>query len=122
MPGTVVQHRWSDVASEAVAQGVERRYITGDRVTIAQFHLKKGSVVPRHSHESEQVTQVVTGALKFMFDGETFVVRGGDALQIPSWAPHEVEVLEDTYVIDVFSPVRQDWLDKTDTYFTRSRA
>jgi quercetin dioxygenase-like cupin family protein len=47
------------------------------------------------------------------------VVKAGEVMQIPADAAHQVEVLEDTLVVDVFSPVRQDWIDKTDTYFKR---
>lgn len=96
---------------------VFRRYVTGDRVTVARFDLKRGGIVPRHSHDNEQVTCVMSGALKFRFDGTEIVARAGDVVQIPSWAEHEVEILEDTIAIDVFSPVRQDWIDKTDRYF-----
>jgi len=72
-----------------------------------------------HAHENEQVSFVLDGALKFKIDGREIIVRGGEVLQIPGTVPHEVEVLEDTLVVDVFSPVRQDWIDKTDTYFRR---
>lgn len=110
-------HRWSDIPEEQMTGSVLRRYVTGDRVTVARFDLKRGGIVPRHSHDNEQVTCVLSGALKFRFDGKEIVARGGDVVQIPSWAEHEVEILEDTIAIDVFSPVRQDWIDKTDKYF-----
>ena len=119
MPTTVTQQHWADIPSESVAAGIQRKYITGDRVTVAQFELKRGGIVPRHAHESEQVTQVLKGALKFAIDGREIILREGDVLQIPSWMEHEVEVLEDAFVIDVFSPARQDWIDKTDDYFRR---
>lgn len=60
---------------------------------------------------------MVSGALKFHVNGEETIVRSGEAIQIPSWAEHGVDALEDTLVIDTFAPVRQDWLDGTDTYF-----
>jgi quercetin dioxygenase-like cupin family protein len=116
---TLIHQRWVDIPSEPVAAGIERRYLTGDRVTVAQFELKLGGIVPRHSHESEQITQVLRGVLKFAIDGREIIVREGDVLQIPSWMEHEVEVLEDAFVIDVFSPVRQDWIDRADDYFRR---
>ena len=118
-PTTVVHHRWSDVAAEQITPAISRRFITGDRVTIARFELKRGGVVPMHSHENEQVTFVLTGALKFKIENREVVVRGGEVLQIPGAVPHEVEVVEDALVVDVFSPVRQDWIDKTDSYFGR---
>jgi quercetin dioxygenase-like cupin family protein len=112
-------HRFDDLLSQQVAPGVSRRYLTAERTTIARFHLSRGAVVPAHSHEHEQVSYVVSGALRFVVGGEEMLVRAGEALQIPSWAEHRVEVLEDTEVIDVFSPIRQDWIDGTDTYFRK---
>ena len=118
---TVVQHRWSDIAPEQINAEVLRQYITADRVTIARFELKGGGVVPRHAHENEQVSIVLSGALLFRIDGREITVRGGEVMQIPGSVAHEVEVLEDALVIDVFSPIRQDWIDKTDNYFGRTR-
>ena len=119
MAATLSHQRWVDIPSEPVTAGIKRRYLTGDRVTVAQFELKRGGIVLRHSHESEQITQVLRGVLKFAIDGREIIVREGDVLQIPSWMEHEVEVLENAFVIDVFSPVRQDWIDRTDDYFRR---
>ena len=116
---TALHHRWSDVAGEQINPSILRRFITADRVTIGRFELKSGGVVPLHAHENEQVSVVISGALKFRIDDREIVVRGGEVMQIPGNVAHEVEVLEDTLVVDVFSPVRQDWIDKTDTYFQR---
>jgi quercetin dioxygenase-like cupin family protein len=118
---TVEHHRWSDIAPEQINANISRQYITGDRVTIARFELKRGGIVPRHAHENEQVSLVLSGALLFKIDGRDIKVSGGEALQIPGNVAHQVEVLEDTLVVDVFSPIRQDWLDKTDDYFGRAR-
>jgi quercetin dioxygenase-like cupin family protein len=104
-----------------LAPGVRRRFLTAARMTIARFSLARGAVVPQHSHDHEQVSYVVSGALKFRVAGDEIVVRGGEALQIPSWAEHGVEAIEDTEVIDVFAPLRQDWVDGTDTYFAKAR-
>jgi quercetin dioxygenase-like cupin family protein len=119
MHATAVRHRWSDIPSEQINPSTARQYVTGDRVTVARFDLKRGGVVPRHSHENEQVSHVLSGALKFKINGQEVIVGAGELLQIPGGLEHEVEVVEDTIVIDVFSPVRQDWIDKTDTYFRR---
>lgn len=115
----VRRHRWSEMPVESIAPAIERKFITADRVTLAHFQLKAGGVVPQHAHENEQLSFVVTGALKFVMDGETIVASGGDVVQIPSGVAHAVEVLEDSFVIDVFAPVRQDWIDRTDSYFRR---
>jgi unsaturated pyranuronate lyase len=120
MVGEVKHYRWSDVPAEQMNDATLRRYISSDRVTIARFELKRGGVVPRHSHENEQVSYIVSGALRFRFDGKEVIVGGGEVVQIPSWVEHEVDILEDTIAIDVFSPVRQDWIDKTDSYFKQA--
>jgi quercetin dioxygenase-like cupin family protein len=112
-------HRWIDLSAQALTESVQRRYFTADRVTVARFELKKGGVVPRHAHENEQVSCVLAGALRFTFDDREVVVGSGEVMQIPGGIAHEVAVLEDTLVLDIFSPVRQDWIDGTDTYFTR---
>ena len=115
----MTHHRWTDVANEPINDTIARRFITGDSVTIGRFELKKGGVVPTHAHVNEQISMVMSGALLFLIDGRETVVKAGELMQIPANVPHEVEVLEDAVAIDVFSPVRQDWIDKTDTYFKR---
>jgi quercetin dioxygenase-like cupin family protein len=113
-------YRWADLTEERMNASTRRRYVTADRVTVARFELARGGVVPKHAHENEQVTCVISGALKFRFADREVVARAGDVVQIPSWAEHEVEIVEDTVAIDVFSPVRQDWIDKTDDYFRKA--
>ena len=118
---TVSHHRWSDVTAEHINSSITRRYLMGDRITVAQLELKRGGVVGTHAHENEQVSMVISGALKFIIDGREIILRGGEVLVIPGTVPHGVEALEDTLVVDVFSPIRQDWIDKTDDYFGRTR-
>jgi quercetin dioxygenase-like cupin family protein len=115
--GTVCQFRWADLPEEAVTNALTRQVITGERVMAAHIRLKKGCVVPEHSHEAEQLSYTFSGALKFVIAGETHVVRAGDVLIIPPWVKHEAIALEDTYEMDVFSPIRRDWLERTDSYF-----
>ncbi|MBM4186021.1 MAG: cupin domain-containing protein [Gemmatimonadetes bacterium] len=109
--------RWDDLPWEMVTDMLSRRIVTGEKVMAAHIHLKKGCVVPRHSHEAEQFSYTFSGALKFVIAGETFVARPGQLLIIPAWEPHEAVALEDTHEMDVFSPIRYDWLSKTDSYF-----
>jgi len=116
---TVVHHRWSDIPSEPINDSIVRQFITGERVTVARFEMRRGGIVPRHAHENEQVSYIVAGALNFRFDDRDILVRGGEVMQISPNVPHAVEVVEDCVAIDVFSPIRQDWIDKTDTYFKR---
>ncbi|MBA3948699.1 MAG: cupin domain-containing protein [Acidobacteria bacterium] len=109
--------RWDELALEKVTEMISRKVVTGEREMLAQIYLKKGAVVPMHSHESEQITYVLQGALRFLIDGELVTVREGEVLLIPSWVEHQAEALDDTFELDVFSPIRQDWIDKTDAYF-----
>jgi quercetin dioxygenase-like cupin family protein len=107
---------------ERVSDMLERRLITGDRMMLAHVYLKKGCIVPKHSHDNEQLTYILEGALKFWVgeDGsEEITVRAGEVLLIPSNVPHKAEALEETLDVDVFSPPRQDWLDKKDDYLRR---
>ena len=116
---TVRLHRWDEIALEKVTEMLSRKIVTGEREMIAQIYLKRGCLVPMHSHESEQMTYVLQGALKFLIAGEEITVREGEVLHIPSWVEHQAEALDDTFELDLFSPIRQDWLDHTDTYFHR---
>jgi quercetin dioxygenase-like cupin family protein len=114
--------RWDDMPKERVTDTLDRRLVTGERMMLAHVYLKKGCIVPRHSHENEQITYVLEGALRFWLgeDGsEERVIHAGEVLVIPSNLPHKAEALEDTLDVDVFSPPRQDWLDGTDDYLRR---
>jgi len=118
-PGEAVSYRWDDVRKERLTDLLERRVITAERIMLAHVYLKKGCVVPTHSHENEQVTYVLEGALRFWLgkdQREERVLRPGGVLVVPSNLPHKAEALEDTLSLDVFCPPRQDWLDGTDTY------
>lgn len=115
-------YRWNDMPLEQVNDALDRRLITGERMMLAHVYLKKGCVVPRHSHENEQITYILEGALRFWIgedEREELVVRAGEVLHIPSNVPHKAEALEDTLDVDVFSPPRSDWLNKTDAYLRR---
>ena len=116
---TVKWYRWDDMPKENVTEMLDRRLITGDRMMLAHVYLKKGAIVPRHNHENEQLTYILEGALRFWIgedESEVIDVRAGEVLHIPSHVPHKAEALEDTLDVDIFSPPRQDWLDKSDDY------
>jgi quercetin dioxygenase-like cupin family protein len=122
LEGGATLHRWEDMPKERVNDMLDRRLITGDRMMLAHVYLKKGCIVPRHSHENEQLTYILEGALSFKLgddENETLVVSAGEVLHIPSNLPHEAEALEDTLDVDVFSPPRADWLNKTDSYLRK---
>ena len=116
----VTHHTWEKMPRERVSDLLERRLITGERIMLAHVYLKKGCIVPKHQHHNEQITYILEGALRFWLgedQKETLVVSAGEVLHIPGNLPHKAEALEDTLDVDVFSPPRQDWLDKTDDYF-----
>ena len=116
---SVTFYRWEDMPKEKVSETLDRRLITGDRVMLTHVYLKKGSIVPRHSHENEQVTYILEGGLRFWIgpdESEVIDVRAGEVLHIPSFVQHKAEALEDTLDVDIFSPPREDWLNKTDDY------
>ena len=119
---SVTYYKWSDVPLETVTPMLDRKLITGDRMMLAHVHLKKGAVVPKHQHENEQLTYILEGALHFRLGDDLtqeVTVRAGEVLHIPSNLPHEATALEDTLDVDVFSPPRADWLNKTDDYLRR---
>ncbi len=124
MSESLVRHeKWDEIPRETVTSDIARRLFTGERMMLTQVYLDEGAIVPKHSHENEQITWVVEGALRFFIgdegsDGyEERVISAGEVLYLPSNVPHKAEALEDTLDVDVFSPPRQDWLDGTDTYF-----
>ena len=110
-------HRWDEIALEKVTEMISRKIITGEHEMVTQIYLKRGAIVPMHSHESEQMTYVLQGGLRFLINGEEITVREGEVLHIPSWVPHQAEAIDDTFEMDIFSPIRHDWLDGTDKYF-----
>ena len=103
-------HRWDEIALEKVTEMISRKIVTGDREMLAQIYLKRGALVPMHEHTSEQMTYVLQGALKVLVGGEETIVREGEVLHIPAGASHQIEALEDTFELDVFSPIREDWI------------
>ncbi len=118
----VTFHRWSDMPLETVTPLLDRRLITGDQMMLAHVYLKKGCVVPRHQHHNEQFTYILEGSLRFWLgdDGERVLdLRAGEVLHIPSMAWHKAEALEDTLDVDIFSPPREDWINKTDDYLRK---
>jgi unsaturated pyranuronate lyase len=112
-------YTWESVPLEVMSDMISRKVVSGDKAMVAQVFLKKDAVVPEHQHESEQLTLILDGALKFQLEGREVVVRKGEVLRIPSNVPHRAVALEDTLDVDVFSPIRTDWLAKDDAYLRR---
>jgi quercetin dioxygenase-like cupin family protein len=107
---------WTTIPLEDLNPLLQRQFVVGDDIMVARVLMKKGCIVPLHSHHNEQVTYILEGALKFWIDGKEIVVHAGEVLTIPRNMPHKAEALEDTIDLDVFNPPRADWINKTDQY------
>jgi quercetin dioxygenase-like cupin family protein len=93
--------------------GVMRRTLVhGERMLLCEIELPRGSVVEPHHHVHEQIGYVARGRLEFTVDGKTFVVERGGGYLVPSNAVHQVLALEDSIAVDVFSPVRDEYIDR----------
>jgi len=120
--GSATHYRWDDLPRERVTDKLDRKLITGDRMMLAHVYLAKGCIVPKHSHENEQLTYILEGALRFTLGEDQALevtVSAGEVLHIPSNLPHRAEALEDTLDVDIFSPPREDWINKTDDYLRK---
>jgi len=109
-------HRLEQAPREQMIAGIERRYLSGTQTTLAQIFFPKGALVPEHAHPNEQLSYIVTGAVRFTLGGEVVEVRAGEVLAIPPHLPHSAEALEETYDLDFFSPRREDWIAGNDAY------
>jgi quercetin dioxygenase-like cupin family protein len=107
---------WNSVPVETLNPLLGRHFVVGQNIMLARVLLKKGCIVPEHSHPNEQLTYIAAGALKFWIDGREIVVNAGECLTIPPNMPHKAEALEDTVDFDVFDPPRADWMSGTDAY------
>jgi quercetin dioxygenase-like cupin family protein len=111
--------RWSEEPVEQLSATVGRQMIHTETMTLARVQLKRGALVPMHEHDNEQIATVLEGRLRFVVAGEERVVGVGESVPLPANVPHEVEALEDSVVLDVFSPAREDWRRGDDAYLRR---
>ena len=112
-------YRWDDMAKVELKPGLHRRLVSTERMMLAHVYLDEGCVVPKHSHENEQLTYILEGVLRFWLgddESEVIDVAAGEVLHIPSGLPHKAQALERTLDVDIFVPPRQDWLDGSDAY------
>ena len=110
---------WKTIEIEQLNEKLSRQMISGENATISQLVLKKGAVVPRHSHVNEQYSWIISGALKFIFDDREILVGEGEVLVIPANVAHSAVALEDTVDVDIFAPRREDWIRKEDSYLRK---
>ncbi|MBX5497053.1 MAG: cupin domain-containing protein [Bryobacteraceae bacterium] len=115
-------YKWQDVENEPMNPLLNRRVIHGLSMTVAKLTLKKGAVVPRHSHPNEQISMVESGKLLFIMDDGERLVEAGQVIVIPPNQPHRVEAVEDSVATDLFSPVRADWQNGNDAYLRSAGA
>jgi quercetin dioxygenase-like cupin family protein len=121
-PNAASYYRWSEIPSEQVNPDLTRRLVTGERIMVASVELQRGCVVPQHSHVHEQISYVLEGWLRLTVGdegAEVYDLRAGDVVVVPSNVPHAAQALEDTRVLDVFNPPREDWINRTDSYLRR---
>jgi quercetin dioxygenase-like cupin family protein len=112
-------HRWDDMPKEMLNPLLGRRLISTERMMLAHVYMEEGCIVPKHSHENEQLTYILEGTLRFWLgDDEAAVidVAAGEVLHLPSWLPHKAQALVPTLDMDIFCPPRADWLDGSDAY------
>ena len=115
----MTHYDWNTMPAEQLNPQVTRRAVHTENLTIARLQIAKDAVVPEHSHVNEQVATVERGALRFEIGGRELILRAGESVAIPSNVPHSVVALEDTTVVDVFSPRRDDWLRGDDAYLRK---
>src|SRR5262245_60646504 len=103
-------YTWDTVEVETLTDSIKRRMIVGTKEMLVRWELTKGAIVARHSHPHEQIVVMVQGKLRLVVaNTETAMVRD-DIVVIPPNVPHEAQALEDTIVIDIFSPPREDFI------------
>ena len=113
---------WDDIPTEQVTPKMQRKLVYGEKVMVAKMKFKDGFLVPLHSHVNEQVTQVITGTIRFWFGAEKEQIvdlNPGEVVVIPSHLPHEALMIGDVEEIDTWAPIREDWLDGTDDYLRK---
>ena len=120
-PAALQHIPWHTIPLEDLNSLLQRQFVVGQEIMLARVLLKKGCIVPEHSHHNEQLTYIVEGALKFWIDGKEIIVHAGEVLCIPSNMPHKAEAMEDTVDLDIFAPPRADWINKTDQYLRKEK-
>lgn len=112
-------YTWETVPEEQLHDGLRRQMIVGEKQMLVRWRFKKGVLAARHSHPHEQVVMMVRGRLRLAVGEEEAVLGPGDLVVIPPHVPHEAEALEDTEVIDLFSPPREDFLSGSQPAYLR---
>ncbi len=113
---------WDEIPAEEVTPSMKRKIIAGEKLMIARMNFTDGFLVPLHSHENEQITQVISGTMRFWFGEkkeQEMELNSGEVVVIPAHLPHEALMIGDVEEIDSWAPPRQDWLDGSDNYLRK---
>jgi quercetin dioxygenase-like cupin family protein len=103
-------YTWETVAVEQLTDSIRRRMIVGTREMLVRWEFRKGALAARHSHPNEQIVMMIEGKLHLTVGNTSTTMMPGDIVVIPPDVPHEALALEDTVVLDIFSPLREDFL------------
>lgn len=102
---------WESIPVENVSEGIKRQMVVGENVMVVRFTFDPFLVTPEHTHPHEQVSLVIKGRVKFFISGEERIVSAGDVLHFPPHNRHGATMLdEEVVLIDIFSPIREDFL------------
>jgi quercetin dioxygenase-like cupin family protein len=112
-------YEWNRIEKEQMSPSFARQVIHGETMTVARVYLKQGCLVPEHSHHNEQLSMLEQGSLRFVIGGVEKLVKAGQVLRIPPHVPHSAEALEDSIAVDLFSPIREDWIRGDDAYLRK---
>lgn len=113
---------WSDIKTEQVNSKMKRQFIHGEKIMIAKMEFEDGFIVPWHSHENEQVTEVLEGTLRFWFDdneNDPVDLNAGETIVIPGNRRHKALMIGKVIETDTFAPPRQDWIEGSDNYLRK---
>ncbi|UII76789.1 cupin domain-containing protein [Flagellimonas sp. HMM57] len=104
----------SEIPWEKVGEGVERQIMGyDDKIMLVNVKFDKGGIGPMHEHYHSQVTYVVSGSFELTIGDETKILNGGDSFYIPPHVMHGAVCLEAGFLIDVFSPIREDFMQNS---------
>ncbi len=106
----MVFYKWDELEEQELDNGITRRIVSGDKLMMVKYFLPKGSVAARHRHESEQIAYIASGAVKFWLGDEERIMRAGELVVVRPNVEHGAEAVEDTVNLDVFTPIREEWL------------
>ena len=112
-------YEWGRIEKEQLNPSLSRQVIHSETMTVARIYLRKGCLVPEHSHHNEQISMIEKGSANFVLEGVPRVVKAGEVVRIPPHTPHSVEALEDCIAVDLFSPRRDDWIRGDDAYLRK---